>query len=158
MTLPSSGQISFNDIRIELGIPTQAPFSLESASKGLYVAINTNSPSYPDGTAPYNLSDWYSYNHNAVACYVLNNTSSLAYATVTPADPTVCSGGGTEYTSNQVFYSTDCSTLAGGCTIYSNSTCTSPAYGGGVRYINDSSNYFSLNGSSVASLDGSCGA
>jgi len=48
MTLPASGQISFNDLRVELGIPTQAPFSITTAATNGYVTINTNSPSYPN--------------------------------------------------------------------------------------------------------------
>ena len=40
MTLPLSGSLSLNDIRIELGIPAQAPLTLASASLGLYVPIN----------------------------------------------------------------------------------------------------------------------
>lgn len=156
MTLPTSGQLSFNDIRVELNKATQSPFSMESASKGIYVAINTNSPSYPNGTAPYSVSEWYNYNHNATACSALNSSTSLPYATTTPSDPTNCGGGGNEYTNSQVFYSNDCSTLGSGCTVYSNSGCTTTAYNAGVRYINDGGNYFGLNASSVVSTTGGC--
>lgn len=66
MTLPSSGNtISFNDLRVELGISSQAPFSITSASTGLYVTINTNSPSYPNSSTPHAISEWWSYNHSA---------------------------------------------------------------------------------------------
>ena len=67
MTLPLSGTLGMNDIRSELGIPTQAPLSLESASLGEYVAINFNGLYYPRQTPPYAISDWYGYNHVASA-------------------------------------------------------------------------------------------
>jgi hypothetical protein len=157
MTLPSSGNpLSFDQIRVELGIPTQSPFSLESASKGLYVAINTLSPVYPDGIAPYTVSEWYGYNHSAV-CNPLNSGNNFLYSTTTPGDPSDCSNAfNTEYPSSQGFYSSDCSTLAGGCTVYNNSTCTITAYNAGVRYMNDTGKYYSLNASSVATELGTC--
>jgi hypothetical protein len=65
MTLPASGQISFNDLRVELGISSQAPFSITTAATNGYVTINTNSPSYPNSSTPHAISEWYSYNHNA---------------------------------------------------------------------------------------------
>lgn len=74
MALPSSGQISMNDIRVELGIPTQSPFSLSDAVNGVYVTINTCSPNFPSTTPPYNLSDWYGYDHNYVCCTCKNVT------------------------------------------------------------------------------------
>lgn len=68
MALPASGQITMNDIRVELGIPSQSPFSLSNAVNGLYVTINTCSPSFPSTTPPYKLSDWYGYDHNYICC------------------------------------------------------------------------------------------
>lgn len=65
MTLSGSGTtLGFNQIRIELGIASQAPFSLTSASKGLYVTLNANSSFKPDGTDPQQVSEWYNYNNN----------------------------------------------------------------------------------------------
>lgn len=63
MALNSSGQISMNDIRIELGIPTQSPFSLDTAENGSYVLLNQCSPSKPSSTNPASISEWYSYCH-----------------------------------------------------------------------------------------------
>jgi hypothetical protein len=40
MPLQLTGSISLDDVRDELGIPTQAPFSLTSASLGEYVPLN----------------------------------------------------------------------------------------------------------------------
>lgn len=67
MTLPSSGSISFNDIRIELGIPTQTPFSLEDAENGTYSTINRCGTTWPGGDNPAAISEWYGYNHAATA-------------------------------------------------------------------------------------------
>ena len=52
MTLPLSGSLGLNDIRVELGIPSQTPLSLASASLGQYVPINYNSQYYPNATPP----------------------------------------------------------------------------------------------------------
>lgn len=78
MTLQSSGQISFNDLRVELAIPSQAPFSITDAATGVYVTINTASPSRPNASTPHAISEWYSYNHTAAAasCYLVNNISA----------------------------------------------------------------------------------
>jgi hypothetical protein len=67
MTLPLSGSLGMNDIRTELGIPSQAPFSLASASLGIYVPLNQNSFYRPTPSAPFTISSWYGYNHAASA-------------------------------------------------------------------------------------------
>jgi hypothetical protein len=61
MGLPTSGQISMDDIRIELGVPTQSPFDLDTARSGGYVTLNVNSPTLPPSTGQVSLSDWYGY-------------------------------------------------------------------------------------------------
>jgi hypothetical protein len=77
MALPSSGQLGLNDIRIELGIPSQAPLSLASASLGLYVPINQNSILKPNATAPFAISEWYGYNHTTTATPTPTPTRTL---------------------------------------------------------------------------------
>ena len=72
MALPSSGQLSFNNIRTELGKSTQAPFSITSAATGVYVAINQSSPSKPNSTAPHAVSEWYGYSHTYSAARTLS--------------------------------------------------------------------------------------
>ena len=67
MTLPASGQISIDDIYTECGEENPINGSLKNISDGSVVTINTASPSYPDGNAPYNISKWYGYNHNATS-------------------------------------------------------------------------------------------
>ena len=80
MVLPSSGQIAMSQIRTELTVTSQAPFSLDTAENGGYVAINTYSPSYPSSGNPASMSEWYGYNHSAttttVGCQCLSNTCS----------------------------------------------------------------------------------
>lgn len=110
MALPSSGQISFNDLRTELGIPSQTSFSITSAATGGYVAINQNSPSKPNSTAPHAISEWYGYNHTFSAArsitidlivtsgtttltafkngvsYLTRNTTGATFGSITPGD------------------------------------------------------------------------
>ena len=62
MTLPSSGQISMNDIRVELGISSQSPFGVDEARNGTYVALNPCSTYKPPASGQISLSDWYGYN------------------------------------------------------------------------------------------------
>ena len=75
MALPSSGTISMDMIRIELGVPTQSPFGLNEARSGTYVALNQNSPTLPPSSGQVSLSDWYSYNQNAGPSYNYYNVT-----------------------------------------------------------------------------------
>jgi len=61
MGLPTSGPISMDDIRVELGVPSQSPFSLDTARAGGYVTLNTNSPTTPPSSGQVSLSSWYGY-------------------------------------------------------------------------------------------------
>lgn len=82
MALPESGQISSNAIRTELGVPSQAPFSISDAATGVYATINTNSPSRPNNAQPHSYSEWYGYDQNAAFSnlYVTeNNASNTSY-------------------------------------------------------------------------------
>lgn len=67
MTLPLSGTLEASDINVELGRSATATISLKDAETGVYGAINTCSFYHPNGLAPYAISDWYGYDHNA-AC------------------------------------------------------------------------------------------
>jgi hypothetical protein len=83
MVLPSSpNQISFNDIRIELNVPSQTSFTLRSASLGLYGAIQECQTPTPNTATPDAISEWYGYNHSA--------TASLVYNFTTEYSPTSC--------------------------------------------------------------------
>lgn len=67
--LPSTGPISINDIRTQIGLSTKASFSLDSAENGDvsngYPAINDCSPYKPSDLDGCSLSEWYNYDHNA---------------------------------------------------------------------------------------------
>ena len=69
MALPSSGTISMNSIRTELGVSAQAPFSLNSARSGTYSPLNPYSPSLPPATGQVSLSSWYNYCHTCTILY-----------------------------------------------------------------------------------------
>lgn len=74
MALPSTGTLSFNDIRIELGVSGQSPFGLDEAENGTYAVINQCSPDPPSATNPAQISEWYGYNHTATASIFLTGT------------------------------------------------------------------------------------
>ena len=65
MALPSSGIISISDILTEGGIGGSPTAGLQGLANGDFFDINTNSPSYPSGAAPFAMSDWYGYDNNA---------------------------------------------------------------------------------------------
>lgn len=80
MTLPLSGPLDASDINVELGRSATANFSITDAVNGVYGAINTCSPYYPNSSAPHAYSEWYGYNHNALC---LN--SNFAFSPVQPS-------------------------------------------------------------------------
>lgn len=100
MALPASGTISMNDIRVELGISSQSPFSLYTAESGGYVLLNQCSTYRPNGSTPDSISEWYRYNHTqqcpTVACSVLANQGSGGKGLYT-FPVTLGSGTGTVY-------------------------------------------------------------
>lgn len=65
MPLPSSGPISASAINTELGRASTSPISLALAAGGSYAAINTNSASRPDASAPHGMGEWHGYDHSA---------------------------------------------------------------------------------------------
>jgi hypothetical protein len=120
MALPASGQISMDDIRTELGVPTQSPFGLNQARLGTYANINQFSPSKPPSSGQVSLASWYNYCQNcgynsgtfyysgtsaALACVGTPDTTlywsgSLALATILYTDSTGTSEAGQGYWSN----------------------------------------------------------
>lgn len=79
MGLPSSGPLSFNDIRVELGVPTQSPFSMDTARAGGYVTLNIFSPSLPPPTGEVSMDDWYNYCQTCDAySFGTGSTSAIA--------------------------------------------------------------------------------
>ena len=67
MALPASGQLAMSQINSELGRGSTSQISLDAAENGSYGAINQNSASRPNSSNPAAISEWYSYNHRAVA-------------------------------------------------------------------------------------------
>ena len=65
MALPSSGTINIAEILTEGEVDPTQTASLKQLAQGAIFTINTNSPSYPSSTAPFAMSDWYGYDHNA---------------------------------------------------------------------------------------------
>jgi len=124
MALPSSGTLGMNQIRVELGIPSQAPFSLDTAENGGYVPINQCSPSKPNPSNPAAISEWYGYNH-AAACY---NLGGFKYST------TSCTAACNLGSENANLWSC-CSTLAVNCRVWANSSCSTLP---GVGYYSNS--------------------
>ena len=65
MALPSSGEISFSDISVELEGSSNQEISLSEAAEGSLVTLNTNSANMPDDSTPHSISEWYGYDHSA---------------------------------------------------------------------------------------------
>ena len=149
MALPASGQISMDDIRVELGVPTQSPFGINEARLGTYVAINQFSPSKPPSSGQVSLSSWYSYCQNcgynsgsfyydassaATACAgspntILYWTGSLALATILYTDSLGTSEASQGYWSNGTdAYFQNCPDGCGDG-ITSITACDTPTYG-----------------------------
>jgi hypothetical protein len=149
MALPASGQISMDDIRIELGVPTQTPFGLNEARSGTYQALNQFSPSLPPSSGQVSLSDWYSYCQNcgynsgsfyydassaATACAgspntILYWTGSLAISTILYTDSLGTSEASQGYWSDGTnAYFQNCPDGCGDG-ITSITACSSPSYG-----------------------------
>jgi hypothetical protein len=114
MVLPSTGNtISFNQIRIELGISSQAPFSIETAENGGYVALNKCAVPQPSPTNPASISEWWSYDNSAVSTEIgLMDSSTVSCADVCsqPVDGDTILYWNTGQTT--VYTDTTCNTLA----------------------------------------------
>lgn len=68
MALPASGQISVSSILTEGGqSATRANTSLRDLELGNVFTVNGSSASFPNGSAPHAVSEWYSYDHSASA-------------------------------------------------------------------------------------------
>lgn len=86
MTLQASGNsIAISQINTEVGrTSTTANTSLQSLNTGTYVTINTASPSFPNNSAPHQMSEWYSYNHSASPTVtIVSATSNVSTDNVT---------------------------------------------------------------------------
>lgn len=116
MAVPASGELSLRAIRNELsannysGTSQFANVSLATMSTGGNGTINTANPAAdrPDGSTPHNMSEFYSYDHDAVAAPSRTSFSSVRYATATcPATLTTThyhDGSGTYPTTGDIIY------------------------------------------------------
>tara|TARA_R100000655_G_scaffold36889_2_gene71444 strand:- start:15378 stop:15998 length:621 start_codon:yes stop_codon:yes gene_type:complete len=121
MTLTSSGQISISDINGEFGRSgTTANSSLEDLSDGTVATINTanDSADRPDGSAPHNMTEFYSYNHSA---------ASTSWSNV-PADFNLHTLDGSNFSVDSVVSGAKSITLSGGSGTTSVS-CQQPSNG-----------------------------
>lgn len=140
MALPSSGQISMNDIRIELGVPSQSPFSLNTARQGGYVQINPFSPSIPPSSGPVSLASWYNYCQNC-GYY----TWTLGYDVYTPS--AACSD-----TTKNTYYTTT-TPLGIGVSIYA----ANGGYENSGSYSDGTNWWWQQGGSGGIAETGACG-
>jgi len=142
MAVPSSGSLSLRRIAAEkvfdnynitldgfaqatLGTTSLKDVSTSGNSNGStpsFDATNTNSSSYPDSTAPYSMSEFYEYDHNATASSVSSGT--LYYSSFSGDDACAFGTGGTYY------WSGSGDPIINGYAIYTNSALTSIATAG----------------------------
>lgn len=116
MALPASGQISMNDIRIELGLPSQAPFNIDDARKGAYVPLNPYSPSLPPATGAVSLASWYSYCHTCTPLYAHTVYVADVYEYLSPWSSAAAACSGTRSYPVTVYSSS--SVLTSGSTLW----------------------------------------
>jgi hypothetical protein len=122
MALPTTGSLSFNDIRIELDVPSQSPFGLDEAENGTYATINQCSAQKPSATNPAEVLEWYGYNHTANATVFLTNTEGSA-TTSTAACNLAAANAWTLYVVGSIYYRDSlCNTLLN--QFYRNSAAT----------------------------------
>lgn len=79
MALPGSGTISMDSIRAELGIPSQAPFDMNTARSGGYVPLNPYSPPLPPNSGTVSLASWYNYCHTCTTLYTFTIYTSATH-------------------------------------------------------------------------------
>jgi len=172
MACPSSGEITLRGLAREKdfdnygsgSIPTgnseavdATVISLKDVSTSGYShsthvefeATNTASASYPDGSTPYAMSEFYSYDHDAVALY-----SKSVYSTGVPKKVFACS-----QTTNATWYFTDL-TPAINDYVYTDSGGSSAAPSGNYGFKNigsGSTDYrFSVGGAGILTDYASC--
>jgi len=115
-----------NDIRIELGVPSESPFGINEARLGTYVAINQFSASKPPSSGTVSLASWYSYSQSGGS-----NSDTFYYSSVSAAAACAGTPGTTLYWSGS---------LGIGTVLYTDSLGTSEAAQG--YWSDDTNAYF----------------
>ena len=112
MVLPSGpNPLSFSDIRVELSGSAGVLTSLWVAENNGYATVNQCSVFRPTGTQPATMSEWYQYNHGAVASVYLTNTEGPSGTSAGACD-LADADARTIYVVSAVYYATsNCSTL-----------------------------------------------
>lgn len=79
MVLPATGTaISFNDIRIELGVGSASPFDIAGAAADNFGQIQNCQTPYPTAANPDSISEWWAYNHSATgSIFVVGDDSTI---------------------------------------------------------------------------------
>lgn len=114
MALPSSGQIKFSDINVELGRSAGTQISLATAFNGGYIALNSGCSTAPSTTDPDAISEWYSYDQCcSLGSFSVDTSGNLG---------SDCAS----YSSPVAVYSNNCGSIGSGCKLYSGGTgaCT----------------------------------
>jgi len=140
MAVPASGQISLRAIRNELsannynGTSQFTNVSLNSMSTGANGTINTSNASTnrPNGAAPHNMSEFYSYDHDF---------SSTTYTRVTMyySEDSAYGACNSEETVD-IYYDSD-DELSSGTDVYSTSDGSEPAADGYYKYFEQTTGF-----------------
>jgi hypothetical protein len=146
MVLPvSPNQISFNDIRIELNVPSQASFNLRSASVGFYEPLQQCQSPFPNTATPDAIGEWHGYNHSATASLTINVTTDYTSSNCTDA----CAGLEVGNDSLQA-YTRDSSNYFG------NTTCTTGLTAGYYAVVPRSTGCYTVAGSPASVTLSAC--
>lgn len=151
MALPLSGTLTMNQIRTELGIPSQAPFSLDTAENGGYVALNPCSPYQPSSGNPASISEWYGYNHTINCC-----GGSPCYTHTGWAFSYDCASACAGPFTGSVY--SCCATLGVNCSIAVNGTNCQPYYPAISGYLSNGTVCYTVNGNVLDSVANCAGA
>lgn len=144
MALPSSGQIKFSDINVELGRSAGDQMSLSAAFAGTYIALNSGCSTAPSATDPDAISEWYSYDQCCtLGTYTQDTTGALG------SDCASYAGG------TLTLYSNNCGSIGSGCNLYNGGTgaCTGAR---NVYCFTDFSSYWCTNSSGTVTSTGGC--
>lgn len=154
--LPTSGQITMDMIRAELGVPSQTNFTLDNARDGVYAPLNPYSPYLPPFTGQVKLTDWYGYCHTCTTLYSHTVYYSDPYSGGWASAADACTGT----RSYPVTVYSSSSTLTAGATLfYLQSNRYFPFIVDDIEqwvYTNTGTKPIAMNGSNTIASVGAC--